>query len=80
MIFMYDYNICTEADERLFHLQCKALEKHIPGLVKGDFLIDVDGSMTQIYYFNSKEISVHNSYYIGALYIVSEIELSQFFK
>lgn len=54
----YDYNICTNADEQIFENQCQALETHIPNLVKDKLLEDVDGSKTQRYYKDKKEILV----------------------
>lgn len=77
---MYEYNICNEADEEIFNKQCKALEKHIPNLVKSDLLIDIDGSKTQLYSLNSKEIIVHNSIYIGAVFVESEIDIRKYFN
>lgn len=77
---MYHYTICNVPDEELFYKQCAALEKNVPDLEKDSLLEDVDGSLTQIYRKEEKEISVHNSEYIGALYIDSEIELTQFFQ
>ena len=77
---MFHYNICTEPDREIFIKQCQALEKHIPGIVKGELLVDVDGSETQIYTVKGKRVTVHNSYYIGAVYIDSEVELTEYFK
>ena len=77
---MFEYNICTEADKKLFKKQCLALEKHVPGIVKKEMLHDVDDSQIQFYAIEDKKIAVHNDYYVGALYIKSEIELDQFFK
>lgn len=34
----YDYNICTNADEKIFQDQCQALEKYIPNIVKSNYL------------------------------------------
>lgn len=76
----YEYNICTAADKGIFEKQCAALEKHIPGIVKGELLVDVDESETQIYTVKGKRVTVHNSYYIGAVYIDSEVELTEYFK
>ena len=76
----YDYNICTNADEQIFENQCRALETHIPNLVKDKLLEDVDGSKMQRSYKDKKEILVKNSNYIGAVFIESEIELEPFFK
>lgn len=76
----YSYNICTNADEAIFKKQCSALEKYIPNIARGKLLEDVDGSKTQFYHINGKDILVKNSYYIGAVYIESDVELTQFFK
>ena len=77
---MFHYNICTVADDDIFKKQCNALETHIPNIKKGDFLEDVDGSVTQIYNFGDNKISVHKSNYIDAVYVDSEIELKQYFQ
>lgn len=79
-MYKYDYTICTEPDKEIFVKQCRALEKHIPNIIKDKLLKDVDESETQIYFYKDKEILVHNSYYIGAVYIESEIDLDQFFN
>lgn len=60
--------------------QCCALEKNIPGIEKGKLLEDVDGSQSQIYFKDKKKIIVNNSYYIGAVFIESDVELKQFFN
>lgn len=75
----FEYNICTEPDEEIFVKQCKAFEKHIPNIQKDRLLEDVDGGKTQIYTLGNNKITVHNSYYIGAVYVNSDIELEQFF-
>jgi hypothetical protein len=77
---MFRYDICTESDKEVFKKQCHALERHISGLKKGDFLEDVDGSETQLYIIHDKKISVHNSQYIGAVYVESDIDLTPYFK
>ncbi len=76
---MFSYNICTQADKDIFEKQCKALEKNIPEIQKGKKLEDVDGSETQLYVLNGKHINVHNSYYIDAVFIDSEIKLESYF-
>ena len=77
---MFQYNICTEPDREIFIRQCRALEKHIPGLIKCDLLEDADGSEFQIYKLNDKEIVVHNSYDIGAVFIESDIDIDKYFS
>lgn len=77
---MYSYEICNQPDKKLFEKQCLALEKHIPNLIVGKLLEDVDGSQTQLYTKDGAKIVVCNNEYIGALYVDSEIDLEQFFK
>lgn len=77
---MFEYSICNKADNDIFAKQCSALENRIPNLIKEKLLNDVDGSRTQIYSLNGKKVSVHNSYYIDAVYVQSEIELQQYFN
>lgn len=62
---MFHYDICTVNNEEFFKKQCRALEKRIPGIVKGNLLDDVDGSQTQIYTLDGNTITVHNSRYIA---------------
>lgn len=76
---MFEYSICTVPDNEVFARQCKAIEKRIPGIKKAELFVDVDGSKTQTYIKDGKHINIHNSNYIGAVYINSEIELTQFF-
>ena len=79
-MYEYDYTICTEPDKDIFFRQCDALENHIPNIKKDTLLHDVDDSETQVYFLNDKKILVHNSYYIGAVYVESEIDLAQYFN
>lgn len=77
---MYHYNICSEADNEIFQKQCRAIEKNIPSISKEKPLEDIDGSITQIYTLNGNKITVHNSNYIGAVFIESEIALEKYFN
>lgn len=76
---MYYYMICNMPDVELFHKQCVALEKHLPGLEKRELLTDVDGSQIQIYRFRGRKIVVKNSYYLQEVSVESEEELSHWF-
>jgi hypothetical protein len=76
---MYEYNICNKADENIFLRQCAALENAIKYLRKIELLEDVDGSKIQKYEVNGKEITVFNSNYHNEVYIISEIELKNYF-
>lgn len=77
---MFEYSICNQPDREIFQRQCRALEKHIPSITKEKLLNDVDGSQTQVYAIDGKQVTVHNSYYTGAVYVRSEIELTHFFS
>ena len=77
---MYEYNIFDQADRDIFGRQCTALEKAVPELRQVNHLEDVDGSETKIYDCRGKRVEVHNSYYVDAVYIKSEIDLEQYFK
>lgn len=76
---MFHYSICTIQDYDLFCRQCTALEKRIPGLVKGDVLEDVDGTLIQKYTKDNQEIRVYNSMYVDAVYVESEFDLKTYF-
>ena len=52
---------------------------HIAGLEKKKILIDVDGSLIQIYRIPDGEIVVYNDYEVGAVYADSDIDLSALF-
>ena len=75
---MGKYNYCAypEANETAFKKLCNALESVVANISKGDLLIDVDDSKLQFYAVNGAEIVVKNSYYIGAIYIESDVDLA----
>ena len=75
---MYHYQIYEFLDESIFHRQCAALEKHIPGLKKLEPIAE-NGSLTQIYQKGTAKISVHCNREIQAVYIKSELDLREFF-
>ncbi len=77
---MYHYSICNVADKVIFQKQCRALETHLPHLVKDELLEDVDGSLMQRYWLDGKMIRVYNSNDIRSVYIDSEVELEPYFK
>ncbi len=77
---MYKYTICNQPDEEIFYQQCTALEKNIPKLKLASELSDVDGSLIRIYHMNGAQIKIKNDFYIGGVFVDSELELTQFFK
>lgn len=77
---MYEYSICNKCDEEIFNKQCKALESNIPNLKKKECLIDVDGSKIQKYSIDNKEVKVYNSIDENEVYVISQVELEEYFK
>ncbi len=77
--YEYSYTICDQFAPDLFQKQCVALEKHIPGLLKGDSLQDVDGTSIQRYQLGGQNLVVVNDYEIGALYIESDFNIEPYF-
>lgn len=78
--YKYSYNIEKFADNESFLRACDKIEKQgIMGLEKRKLLIDVDGSLIQIYLIPNGEIKVMNDYEVDAVYIDSDIDLSALF-
>lgn len=73
--YAYTYNIHPDADEKKFLMACSFVEKKFQGIKKDDVMVDVDGSMVMHYYLDNNSIIVYDDYYIGAVYINSDIEL-----
>ncbi len=73
--YRYSYNISAKANEKEFVDICELLQKMLPNIKKREPLIDVDGSLIQIYYYSNEEIVVYNDYYVDAVYINSNIKL-----
>ena len=76
---MKQYIICNQPDDEVFQRQCAVLMKHIPNLIEEATLQDVDGSVIRRFTLFDKEIIVKNDYYIGGVFIQSEINLEKFF-
>ncbi len=77
---MREYMICNQPDDEIFERQCAVLMKHIPELIEEATLQDVDGSVIRRFTLAGKEVIVKNDYYIGGVFIRSEINLEKFFS
>lgn len=77
---MFEYMICNVPDKSIFDKQCNALRKKLPSATVKSRLEDVDGSQYITLDYQGYEIKVSNDYYIGGVFVQSEIELTQFFK
>lgn len=74
---MYDYTICPDNSSEVFKRACRRIEQYFPYWHKEELLIDVDGSTIQTYISGEGSITVYDSCYIGAVYITSDIALSE---
>ncbi len=73
--YAYSYNIRPETDEKAFKKICKIIESKLKGIEKEKLLIDVDGTLIQIYYFYGEKIAVYDDYDVDAVYIDSDVDL-----
>ena len=76
---MFSYNIAIVADNAAFKRACAQIEAKMSSLKKADLLIDVDGSLIQVYYTKGGEIVVQNDYLVDAVYVDSEVDLTHIF-
>ncbi|MBP3633490.1 MAG: hypothetical protein J6J43_02825 [Oscillospiraceae bacterium] len=78
--YKYSYNIEKFADNEAFLQACRRIEQAgITDLQKEQLAVDVDGSLLQLYYVPHGRIIVFNDYYVGAVYVDSDIDLSHLF-
>lgn len=77
---MFNYTISREADNKAFLKACSIIENGLKPLRKENILIDVDGSLIQVYYVDNQKIKVLNDYEVDAVYVQSEKELSNLFN
>ena len=75
---MFEYEITNFQDETLYHEQCRALEKHIPGLTQSEQVTDVDGTLIRSYLLGDKKLVILNSKDFG-IYIRSEFDIDPYF-
>ncbi len=76
---MFTYTVSKIADNLAFKDACIKLESTVKNLKKVNFLIDVDGTLIQIYNLNNNEIKIINDYEVDAVYIDSDISLDSIF-
>lgn len=77
---MFDYTVCPDNDNEKFFDSCKAIEQAFMSANKKKILIDVDGSLVQMYEIDNSTIQVFNDFDMGAVYIQSEVDLSEIFS
>jgi len=72
---MYDYTIFPDNSPKEFKKACKMIQKALPNVTPHDLLIDVDGSTIQTFEYEGQEINVYDDYDVGAVYVISEVNL-----
>lgn len=78
---MYEYNLYKEADNKSFYSAVKNVEKSFPNLKKHRLIVDVDGSLIQIFSNEEKEmIKLYNDYETDAVYAISKLNLDAIFR
>lgn len=77
---MFKYTIHKQADNKKFYDACRQIENNIKDLNAEKPIIDVDGSVIQIYYGGNDKIKVYNDYEVNAVYIDSEVNLDILFQ
>lgn len=77
---MFDYNISKENSKVKFKETCDKIESKFPSAFKRKLLVDVDGTTIQTYTLDEKDIDVFNDYDVGAVFVKSEIDLTELFN
>ena len=77
---MFDYTIYPDNSPERFLDTCQMIETELKQVKKQEILIDVDGSTYQEYTYNAEKITVFDDYEVGAVYIVSSMNLDFLFK
>lgn len=75
---MFNYQIYRYNSQKIFKKVCAEIIKAYSNIKKNRLHIDVDCSAIQEYRLNGKEILVFDDYYTEAVYIKSEVDLSEF--
>ncbi|MBQ6638144.1 MAG: hypothetical protein IJH82_05765 [Lachnospiraceae bacterium] len=75
----YNYTVCKDNNPREFRLACDLIEKNNK-VEKKRLAVDVDGSTIQAYSINGKEVVVFDDYDVGAVFVESDINLSDLFN
>ena len=73
---MYSYTISNEPDNAMFLKICSLIENHVSEITKEKILIDVEGSCFQRYQTPQGIIMVSNDFEVYALYVDSDIDLT----
>lgn len=76
---MFDCTIARKNDVDAFNKAVMLLDKAFPDAKKEKLLIDVDGTLLQIYHLSDGYIKVCDDYDVGAVFVESDHDLSSLF-
>ena len=74
--YEYDFTIWRDNSPKKFKEACAQIERAYPNCTKKELLVDVDGSTIQVYYLGKKKVVVYDDYDVGAVYVLSDADLS----
>ena len=76
---MFSYTVSKTANNHSFMEACGLIEAALDSFEKERLLMDVDGSMIQIYYTPGGKIEVINDCEVDSVCVDSEVDLSELF-
>ena len=75
----FDYNIHPDNNSDAFLKAVDKIKMAFPNIYENDPVVDVDGSVTRTFIQDGKKIKAHDDYYVGAVYVESDIDLNHLF-
>ena len=79
MAAIFSYTVSKTANNHSFRETCGLIEATLASFEKERLLMDVDGSMVQIYYTPGGKIEVINDCEVDSVCVDSEVDLSELF-
>lgn len=78
--YKYDITIWPENSPEQFRKACTKLENAYSEVKKDDLLVDVDGSLIQVYSLHEKEIVIYDDYDFGYVFALSDYDIRDALK
>ena len=75
--YRYLYPIHNEMSKTEFSKTCRKIQKGLKGLEPEEIIEDIGYSQIQIYHFEGQKIGLYNDECIDAVYVCSDVELSE---
>ena len=74
--YKYDYTVNPENSSESFRELCEIIARQYPTFRREELFIDDDGSTIQVFSSEGKEIVVYDDYNVGAVFVVSDVDIS----